>query len=51
VRLTTSPFKNKFIENLLIKKILEEAKAHLLGCGAIHEDDDNDDVDKIPSQC
>jgi hypothetical protein len=29
VRLTTSPCKKKFVENLLRKKILEEAKAHI----------------------
>jgi hypothetical protein len=29
VRLITSPCKNKFVENLLKEKILEDAKAHL----------------------
>jgi hypothetical protein len=44
VRLTTSPCKKKFVENLLRKKkILEEAKAHLQGCGATDDDDDDDD--------
>jgi hypothetical protein len=34
VRLTTSPCKKKFVENLL-----EDDKAHLQGCGAIDDDD------------
>jgi hypothetical protein len=39
VRLTISPCKKKFVENFLGGKILEETKAHLLGCGAADDDD------------
>jgi hypothetical protein len=39
VRFTTSPCKKKFVENLL-KKTLEEAKAHIWAV-APHDDDDD----------
>jgi hypothetical protein len=45
VRLTTSPCKKKFVENLQKKTILEEAKAYLYSCGATDDDDDDDDDD------
>jgi hypothetical protein len=39
VKLTTSPCKKKFIENLLRKKILDEAKTHLYGCRTSDDDE------------
>jgi hypothetical protein len=39
VRLTTSPCKNKFVENLLKKKYPRRGQGSYLGCGACDDDD------------